>query len=179
MADELSTLARPYAEAIFKRALETDSLAEWSEKLGFLAAVVESPEMNAVIGNPRLDKSRMTDFLLEVGEEQLDDEGRNLVKLLVQNDRLALIPQIAFLFEQRKADTEGVVEVHVISAYAVKPAQEKKLAEALHEKLGKTVEITSEKDPGLIGGAIIRAGDMVIDGSVRGRLQRLATELEL
>ncbi len=179
MADESSTLARPYAEAIFERAQETDRMAEWSDRLAFLAAVIERPEMDVVIGNPRLDRERMTELLLEIGEGHLDDEGQNLVRLLVHNGRVALLPRITELFEQRKADAEGVIDVRVTSAYAMKPAQQKKLAEALEKKLGKKVEISSEKDPSLIGGVLIRAGDTVIDGSVRGRLRRLATELEI
>ncbi len=179
MADESSTLARPYAEAIFELAGETGKLTEWSEMLAFLAAVIENPAMDGVIGNPRLDRERMTELLLDIGEERLDEEGRNLVRLLVRNGRVALLPRIAEQFEQRKADAEGVIDVHVTSAYAMKPAQQKMLAGMLEKRLGKKVEIRSEKDPSLLGGVVIRAADTVIDGSLRGQLQRLATELEI
>ncbi len=177
MAGDATTIARPYAEAIFARAVETEKLDLWSDMLKLLSAVVVDPALDALIGSPKLDKIQLTELMLEIGGGRLSDEGQNLVKLLTANDRLAVVPEIANLFEVRKAEHQGSIDVRVVSAYAMKPAQETHLAEALKTKLGREVRITSEKDPALIGGFRLRAGDMVIDGSVSGQLSQLANEL--
>ncbi len=177
MAGEATTIARPYAEAIFARAEETSKLDAWSETLQFLAAVVNDPKLSAAIADPLFERDQLTRLMLDIGADVLDEEGRNLVRLLVQNGRLPLLPEIASLYEMLKAESQRRIEVHVRSAYALKPAQEKQIAEALKQRLGRDIIITSEKDPALIGGIHIRAGDMVIDGSVRGHLQQLANEL--
>ncbi|MCU7907219.1 MAG: F0F1 ATP synthase subunit delta [Candidatus Thiodiazotropha sp. (ex Epidulcina cf. delphinae)] len=177
MAGEASTIARPYAEAVFARADETGSLDTWFDGLTFLSSVVEDRAMLPIVANPLIDQGTLEALMLEIVGGQVNDEGGNLVKLLIQNGRLSLLPEIKTLFEQLKADKERVMKVQVTSAYALKPAQKKLIAEALKAKLGRDVAITSEKDPGLIGGLHIRAGDMVIDGSVRGKLQQLANEL--
>ncbi|MCG8426955.1 MAG: F0F1 ATP synthase subunit delta [Chromatiales bacterium] len=177
MAGEASTIARPYAEAVFARAKETSSLDSWSDTLAFLASLVADPMMGEAIGNPKFDQQTLTDLVLDVSGDQLDAEGQNLVKLLVANDRLSVAGEIASMFEVLKAEDQRVLNVHVRSAYAVKPEQEKQIAAALKAKLGYDITITSEKDTALIGGVHIRAGDMVIDGSVSGQLQQLANEL--
>ena len=129
------------------------------------------------MANPLFDREDLANLLLDIGGGRLTDEGANLVKLLIQNGRVTLLPEIARLFDELKAEKDRMLKVHVVSAYALKPAQEKQLADALKKKLGREVSITSEKDPELIGGIHIRAGDMVIDGSIRGQLQQLANEL--
>ena len=177
MSQDLITIARPYAEAVFARAAETDKLDEWGETLEFLAAVVSDEAVADIIANPAVDHERKTGLLLDIGEERLSDEAQNLVRLLVENDRLTVLPEIASLFQQLKAEHDGAIEVEVVSAYALKPELEKELASALKQKLGRDVHITSSKDPSLIGGVKIRAGDMVIDGSVAGALSQLANEL--
>jgi F-type H+-transporting ATPase subunit delta len=177
MAGDTTTIARPYAEAVFARADETDKLDLWSEMLELLSAVVLDPRMAGAAANPLFDREDLANLMLEIGGGRLTDEGANLVKLLIHNSRLTLLPEIARLFDELKAEKDRMLKVHVISAFALKPAQEKQLAESLKKKLGREVSITSEKDPELIGGVHIRAGDMVIDGSVRGRLQQLANEL--
>ncbi|MCU7850672.1 MAG: F0F1 ATP synthase subunit delta [Candidatus Thiodiazotropha sp. (ex Monitilora ramsayi)] len=177
MAGEATTIARPYAEAVFARAEETGNLDRWADMLSFLSSVIEDETMAPVVGNPLIERNAMTEMLLEIAGEQVDDEGANLIKVLVQNGRLTLLPAINMLFEQLKADKERIIKAHVTSAYALQPAEEKLIADALKAKLGLDVTITSEKDPDLIGGVHIRAGDMVIDGSVRGKLQQLANEL--
>lgn len=175
-ADEI-TIARPYAEAVFQRAAETGKLDLWSEMLEFLAAAVRDPALSGLIASPKLDRSQMAELVLEIGGGRLSDEGQNLVRLLAANRRLAVLPGIARLFEQRKAEHEGTIDVVVTSAFELKPAQEKQLADALKRRLGRDVRITSEHDPELIGGFRLRAGDMVVDGSVAGRLTQLANEL--
>lgn len=179
MAVEAKTVARPYAEAIAECARRTDSFDHWSEMLAFLAEVVKEPSMALLIRDPLFARSDLEKLLLDLGGEPLDDEGRNLVRLLVANDRLGVLPEIVELYEQLKAEEQRILKVEMYSAYAIKPAQEKQIAAALKARLGREIIISSEKTPELIGGVVIRAGDLVIDGSVRGKLQRLANELEI
>jgi F-type H+-transporting ATPase subunit delta len=177
MAGEATTIARPYAEAVFAHADEKGALEPWQEMLSFLSAVIEDEAVAHIVSNPLVDRQALTDLLLEIAGDQVSEEGGNLIQLLVQNRRLQVLPEIKALFDELKAEKEKVMNVHVTSAYALKPAQEKLIAEALKAKLGRDVIITSEKNTKLIGGIHIRAGDMVIDGSVRGKLQQLANEL--
>ena len=177
MAGDATTIARPYAEAVFQRAVETDKLDLWSEMLGLLGAAVKDPALSGLITNPKLTIVQKTELMLEIGGGRLNDEGQNLVRLLAANGRLGIIADIAEAYEHRKADHQGTLDVHVVTAYALRPAQEKKLSEALKAKLGREIRITSEKDLALIGGLRLRAGDMVIDGSVSGQLSQLAHEL--
>ncbi len=177
MAADATTIARPYAEAVFKRADESGKLDPWSETLALISAVVADPAMTPVIGNPLVDRQALTELLLEIVGERVDEEGANLIRLLVRNGRLGVAPEIATLFEDLKAEKQRVLGVHVKSAFAFNAAQEKLIADALKAKLGVDVTVTSEKDADLIGGLHIRAGDLVIDGTVRGKLQLLANEL--
>ena len=177
MAQDATTIARPYAEAVFARAQETGELDSWSDMLAFLAEVVQAPDMVEFIGNPLVDRERLDELLVDIGGDRLNQEGRNLTRLLVDNDRLTVLPEIAAVFEQLKADSQRVLKVHVRSAYALDPEQQQRIADALKAKLGRDITLTTEEDPDLIGGVHIRAGDLVIDGSVRGKLQQLANEL--
>jgi F-type H+-transporting ATPase subunit delta len=171
---ELLTLARPYAEAAFKLAVEKKSAKEWSDTLTFLSLVVQDKEMSDIIANPNVDEHQLTQLLLDICKDQLSDEGTNFVKLLVQNDRLILATQISELFESYKAEHEGYVDVEIISAYATTKEEQKKFAIMLKKILNKDIHITTSVDKDLIGGFLARAGDKVIDGSVKGQLQQLA-----
>jgi F-type H+-transporting ATPase subunit delta len=177
MAGDATTVARPYAEALFQRAFETGRLSEWSETLQFLAAAMRDPELIAFVTNPKLTPAQRAELMLDLGGGRLDAEARNLVMVLVENDRLVVLPEIAALYETRRREAEGQTKVVVTSALPLEPAVLEQLAAALKAKLGQQVEITTEEDPSLIGGVRIRAGDTVIDGSVRGRLYQLANEL--
>ncbi len=179
MAQEKTTIARPYAEAVFGRARETDQLDLWSDMLELLSAVVRSPEISGLIDNPKLSREQLQELMLEIGGGHLNDEGQNFVKIVVANDRLPLLPEIALHYEQLKRENQGVLKVEVHSAYALNAAQQKELSSALAARLGREIEISAEKDPALIGGVLIRAGDLVIDGSVRGQLRKLANELSI
>jgi F-type H+-transporting ATPase subunit delta len=179
MAGDITTIARPYAEAVFARARETGQIDAWSDALGLLAGVADSPEMAGQIGNPNVPRERLRDILLEIGGDQLSPEAQNLVRLLAANKRLSALSEIARLFEVLKTEQRGVRQVHIRSAYAMDAAQQNKIAAALRAKLNADVELTVEKDPALLGGIEIRADDLVIDASVRGRLQKLANELQI
>ena len=177
MAGDATTIARPYAEAVFQRAVETDKLDMWSEMLGLLGGAVANPTLSDALANPELSRAQKTELMLEIGGGRLSDEGQNLVKLLAENGRLGILPEIAEAYEHSKAEHEGTVDVVVTTAFPLKPAQEQALAGALKNKLGREVRITSEEDPALIGGFRLSAGDMVIDGSISGQLNQLAHEL--
>jgi F-type H+-transporting ATPase subunit delta len=162
---------------VFARAVETDKLELWSDMLELLAMVVRDPALPALIDSPKLDLAQMTELMLDIGGARLSEEGQNLVRLLTANRRLSVLPEIATLFEARKAEQEGSIDVRIAAAYELMPDQEQQLAAALKRKLGREIKITSEKSPDLIGGFRLRAGDMVIDGSVSGQLGKLANEL--
>ncbi len=177
MAGDATTIARPYADAVFARAVETGKLDLWSDMLELLAMAVRDPALSGLIASPKLDLAQMTELMIDVGGVRLSEEGQNLVRLLTANRRLSVIPEIATLFEARKAEQEGSLDVEVTAAYELQPEQEQQLAAALKQKLGRDIRISSEQDPELIGGFRLRAGDMVIDGSVSGQLTQLAHEL--
>ena len=177
MAADAITIARPYAEAVFGRALESGRLAEWGEVLEFLAAVVSDPTARDFVTNPAVDQQQKIELILDVAGERLDEEGKNLVRLLVANGRLVLLPEITRLYAHLQSEHEGLLDVQVTTAYALDEELEKEIAAILKEKLDREVKISSEEDPGLIGGVKIRAGDLVIDGSVAGQLSRLANDL--
>jgi len=177
MSGEATTIARPYAAAIFDLAVEKNSLDLWSEMLDLLAAVVSDENMTNMIDSPKMGKDQLTELVIEIGGGRLNDEGQNLIRLLVENDRLVVLPEINSLFIEAKNKQEGTLEVMVASAFAIKPAQEELLAKALKKKLGREIKITTEEDSSLLGGVKITAGDMVIDGSVQGQLNKLANEL--
>ncbi len=178
MAGEATTVARPYAEAIFERAKESDQLKPWSEMLSLLQMVATDEAMAGLISNPLFDRQRLIKLIMEVGGDRLSAEAGNLVTVLTANGRLQLLPEICELYETMKATSERTINVLVRSAYELKAAESKALAGALKQRLGRDVTITSELDPGLIGGVHIRAGDLVIDGSIRGKLEQLANELK-
>jgi len=174
---ERTTLARPYAEAVFRLARERKTLAAWTEMLGVAAAVARDPQMSRLIDNPRVPRARFVEFFLDVCGKKLDKDGGNFIRLLAENRRVQLLGEIAALFEQLRANAESRVEAEVISATAVGAEQLKTIAAALKKRLGRDVNLATRLDPSLVGGIVIRAGDLVIDGSVRGKLKALATHL--
>ncbi|MCK5524538.1 MAG: F0F1 ATP synthase subunit delta [Thiomargarita sp.] len=174
---EFATLARPYANAVFDLAVEADNFDDWSNDLNFLTTVIEDTTMTAVIANPQVDKNTLTRLLLDVCEEPLSKLGVNLLKILLENKRLNTIPQIALQFEQLKAQHQGMRKVEITAPYPVEPQQQQEIETALKRRLGKTVDVDITLDKSLLGGCLIRTGDEVIDVSMKGHLQRLATEL--
>ena len=174
---EIATLARPYAKAVFELAIESDNFDEWSNNLSFLTKIIENPTISAAIDNPELGKNILTNLLLDVSEEHLSEEAKGLLKILVDNQRLKAIPQIALQYEQLKAEHQGYIKVDIVSAYALNQPQEQEIKVSLNKRLGKSVDVNVIVDKSLLGGFLIRAGDEVIDVSVKGRLEQLASEL--
>jgi F-type H+-transporting ATPase subunit delta len=172
---ELSTLARPYAEAVFRLAKEKNALGEWSGRLATLAAIAGNEQMLAVIADPNTSSARAAELIGSIASA--DEAGKNLLGVLAGNDRLTLLPEIAAQYEVLKAEAEGVLEATIVSAQAMSDAQKAELMAALKAKFGRDVEATVEVDESLIGGAVISVGDQVIDGSVKGRLQKMAAAL--
>lgn len=175
---ELVTLARPYAFAAFKRAKEKKSSASWSESLAFLSVVVSDKTLAALINNPKVKKSKLSDLLLDLCKGNIDKEVENFLRLLLQNNRLALLPDIAKQFEALKAEDEGYITVEAIAAYPFDKEGEKKFVAALEKKLNKKVHLKVAVDKTLIGGVLVRAGDRVIDGSIKGQLESLRKTLQ-
>ncbi|MBO9470673.1 F0F1 ATP synthase subunit delta [Endozoicomonas sp. G2_2] len=174
---EMQTLARPYADAVFELAEAQGQLDDWSQALTALSAIVSNEDVVLLMDNPEIADSRMADVVIEVGNSDLNEGARNLVRLLVENDRLSLAPAIATLYEQRKADAEHRVDVRVTSAVEFSEEQRSALAKSLEKRLDRSVRLTFEQDENVIGGAVIRAGDMVIDGSLRAQLERMRQSL--
>jgi F-type H+-transporting ATPase subunit delta len=174
---ETSTVARPYAQAVFKLAREQGDLKTWSSMLELAAVVTRDPTMLALIQSPRADAEQLASLFNDICGKGFNDQARNLVRLLAQNKRLTLLPVVAEQYELMRAEAEGVIEAELIAATPVDDAQQKKIIDALKSRLGREVSLTCSTDESLLGGAIIRAGDLVIDGSLRGRLEKLAGAL--
>jgi F-type H+-transporting ATPase subunit delta len=174
---EKSTIARPYAVAAFGLAKEKNELAKWSDMLGFAAVVVTDEAMQDYINNPKIEQETLSRLMLEICGDQLNEMGKNFIKVLVANKRLNVLPEIAVLYNELRADAEKTVEAEVISAFPLTDAQQNSLIEGLKKRLGREVSLVSKVDENLLGGAIVRAGDLVIDGSASGQLSKLETML--
>lgn len=174
---ELSTLARPYAKAAFEHAAAKGELQGWSESLGIAAAVAQQGEVDKLLSSPSYTAEQQAQQLIEICGDALNEQSTNFIKLLADNRRLKLLPFIQQQFETLKANREKSIEVDVVSAGEITPEQQSKLGSALSVKLGRDVNVQVSVDKTLLGGAIIRAGDTVIDGTIRGRLAKLAEAL--
>lgn len=174
---ELTTVARPYAKAAFEFAHGEGQLAAWSSMLALAAAVVDDAAFKQYIARPTLSADQQADAVLKVCGDRFDTAGKNFISNLAANKRLGALPAISALFDALRADAEGAVDVEVTTAYALDDAQTQALAQILTQKLSRQVSVTSSVDASLIGGAVIRAGDTVIDASVRGKLGKLRATL--
>lgn len=175
---ELATLARPYAAAVFRKAKESAATEKWSQTLRLLSTIVSNEAMSPVLGNPKISKQDLLAVILDLCQEQVDDEGANFLKLLVHNDRMSLLSTIANLYEAYKADDEGYVEVDVYAAYEFSEETRHQFAATLEQALSKKIHMNITLDKSLIGGVLVRAGDKVIDGSIRGQLQQMRKSLQ-
>ena len=176
MADK-STIARPYARAAFEAARIENKLEPWSEALHTGAAVVADARVAALLGNPHVTPEQLAQLVIGIAGPKLGEHGANFIRTLAANRRLAVLPEIAALFDTLKNTEQGVADVTVTSAAPLAAAQQQELSAALARRLKRTVRLQCVTDPALIGGAVVRSGDLVIDGSLRTRLERIAYEL--
>lgn len=171
---ELSTIARPYAQGIFATAKAGGTFQQWSDMLAVAAEAAQVDALAPLLSTALVDRTELAELFLEICGDKLDDQGKNLVRLLAANRRLGVLPQIREQFEQLRAEAEGTITATLIAAQEVDEATQDQVATALGQRLNRKVALSTETDASLIGGAVIRAGDLVIDGSARGRLERLA-----
>jgi F-type H+-transporting ATPase subunit delta len=174
---EQVTIARPYAEAAFSLAREQNALPRWAEMLKLASNVVNDPTVRTALDNPKLDNAAKESLLLSLCGDALSAEGKSFVRVLLESDRLAVLPDIRRLFDALKDGADGVARAHIVSAFPVDDGQLATLKAALEKRFGKKIEATVSVDPQLIGGARITVGDTVIDGSVRGELQSMSSQL--
>lgn len=175
---ELITIARPYARAAFETARdESDGLSRWSGMLALLAGIAEDERVQTALASPALDSDRKVALFLELAGDQLDKSGSNFVRLLGANGRLEVLPDIAAVYEELRAEAEETVEAELISAFEVDDEERDRVAAALGRRLGREVSLTYRVDESLLGGSVIRAGDLIIDGSARSKLDKLAVAL--
>lgn len=175
---EAVTLARPYAEAVFRLAADGGTLAPWSETLATMANVADHAEVREYIGNPGLTADQLYGLFVSLLGRDIDKEAQSLVRVLISNDRLALLPQIYEMFELLKHEREGVLDANISTAFSLDDAQLKDLIASLEAKFKSRINAQVSVDKELIGGVKIVIGDEVIDGSVRGRLASMAAALQ-
>lgn len=179
---ESSNIARPYARAVFDLARGQDDLAGWSEQLDLLAAIAADEQVAALVRNPRVSAAQLQQVVLDVASApatalQLGEQCVNLVKLLAHNGRIGVLPQIAESYAALRAEAEGVVAATLVTASEIDQRQRAQFTEALQSRLGRRVTLEFEVDRALVGGAVVRAGDWVFDGSVRAQLEQLVGAL--
>jgi F-type H+-transporting ATPase subunit delta len=172
-----SNIARPYAQALFELAREQKELAGWNDQLRLLAAVAGDPALSALTNDPHVSSEQLVHLILDVCGEQLKDGAKNLVKLLVRNGRVTAMPDIAEAFAHLKDEAEKVIAAEMVTAAPLDEDQQKQFVDALKTRLGRRVNLEFAVDEELIGGAVIRAGDWVVDGSVKSQLEQLVGAL--
>ena len=174
---ENSTIARPYARAAFELAQQDGNAKAWATGLGVLQAIVSDSRIQSLLGDPRVTQEVVSAIIDEIGGRRISKAVRNFARVLADAGRLRYVPQIARQFEAMQAEAEGIVDVRLVSAAKLSKLQQDQLAHGIKRRLGKEVRLSATVDESLIGGVIIRAGDSVIDASVRGRLRELGNTL--
>jgi F-type H+-transporting ATPase subunit delta len=174
---ELATIARPYAEAAFEIARDAQALPAWSDMLRFAATIVADPRVTDALDNPRLDAAAKESLLLSIGGDRFSGEARNFIRVLVESERVALLPQISAMFDTLKNQAEAVATATIESAFELTDAQVAELRSALGKRFGKKIEATVTVNPELIGGARVTVGDAVLDGSVQAKLAAMRAQL--
>jgi F-type H+-transporting ATPase subunit delta len=174
---ELATSARPYAEAAFELARDENALPVWSEMLRFAATIVGDKRVADALDNPRLDAAAKESLLLSIGGDRFDAQARNFIHVLVEGERVTLLPQIAVMFEILKNEAEATAKAMIESAYELSEAQIAELKGALEKRFGRKIEATVTVNPDLIGGARVTVGDAVLDGSVQAKLAAMHAQL--
>lgn len=176
MADNAS-IARPYAKAVFDLAQEADAFDAWTTVLEQFAVISNDADFSALVSDPRVDGAKVAELLIDLAEDNLPEGGVNFINLLVQNDRLRSLVDINQQYVDLVAKAKAIVNAEIITAMPLTDDQKSSLAAALEKRLGLKVELAEIVDTDLIGGAIIKAGDMVIDGSAKGRIEKLTSAL--
>jgi len=177
MSQKNTAVARPYAEASFNLAKETAQVEAWSNELALLAQIISSSSIQRVLTNPAIETAQQIQLILDIAGNALTKPVISLLNILADNERLLLAPEIQQLFEDFIQADSGEMGVDIVSAYVLKPAEEEQLKVALTQKFNCNVNIKSVKDSHLIGGIKIKAGDFVIDNSIKGQLTQLANQL--
>lgn len=174
---DFTTAARPYARAVFEHAQQKKTLDQWSEALAFMTAVAVESKIKALFDSPKLNHSERAELFIKVCKDKLIPQAASLVKLLAENRRLQVIPQIALQYEEYRAQAANRVEATLVSAQSVSESEQQRIKVALEKRLGKQVTLKTEINENLIGGAVIKAGDTVIDGSLKARVSKLTAQL--
>lgn len=174
---ELTTVARPYATAAFNFAVEQNAVADWQQMLFFVSDVVQNETMEDLLSGSTAAE-QLAEIFINVCGEQLNTQGQNLIKVLAENKRLSVLPEIAELYAELKAEYEKEIDVDVTSATELSSVQQSKIGAALEQRLARKVKLNCNVNPALVAGVVIKAGDTVIDGSVKSKLNRLADALQ-
>ena len=175
---ESVTIARPYAQAIFRLARESKALTVWSDRLQRLVAIAQDAEMAKVVGNPKFSAGQVADLFVSLSGDAGNQELAAFIGLLAENERLDVLTQIQEIYEQLKSADEGVKDAVITSAYPLDDAQLKHLMSQLESHFGSKLQPHVEVDAALIGGIKVAVGDQVFDASVRGKLDAMATALK-
>ncbi|MES2354731.1 MAG: F0F1 ATP synthase subunit delta [Pseudomonadota bacterium] len=175
---EITTIARPYAEAVFKLAAQQGELSKWASVLAEMAAIANNPDMRSAIGNPKITDSKLAELFLSVVKSPLNEDAKSFVQVLIDNNRLSLLPQVSAQFDKLKSEREGIAEAEVISAFPMSDAELGSLTASLEKRFKRKIKPTVRIDKELIGGVKVIVGDEVLDASVRARLQSMATTLQ-
>jgi len=174
---ELATIARPYAEAAFEIARDRQALPAWSDMLRFAAAIIDDERVAKALDNPRLGVDAKESLLLSIGGDRFSGEARNFIRVLVESERVSLLPQISTMFETLKDDAEATAKATIESAFELTDAQLTALRAALEKRFGRKIETTVTVNHDLIGGARVTVGDAVLDGSVQAKLAAMQAQL--
>lgn len=174
---ELTTVARPYAKAAFDFAVESEAVSSWNDMLIFAAEVAKNNDIVSFLAGSHSPEVT-SDLFIKVCGEQLNEQGQNFVKVLAENGRLVAIPAVAEMFAELKAQYENEIEVDITSATELSDAQTKSLVDALEKRLARKIKLNCNIDSAVVGGLLIKAGDTVIDATIRGKLDRLSTVLQ-
>ena len=174
---DFTTAARPYARAVYQLAQETSSVDNWGDALVLLAAVSNDAAMISIIDKPQLSRENKGEQLINVVKDKVNAQQINLIKLMAENGRLKILPYVADQYEIYRAEAEGKIDAEVFSAFELSAEQENTIIKTLKNKLGREVSLTTSIDKSLIGGVVIKAGDTIIDGSMKAQLESLALTL--
>jgi len=174
---EFTTIARPYAKAAFDFAVESNNVDSWLEMITFMGQVASDDAVVSML-KATTAANEAADLMIKIGGEQLNEHGQNLIKIMAENERLSVLPEVADLFTEYCAEHQKSITADVVSASALTAAQKTKMIKALEKRLERQVKLNCTVDADLLGGVLITAGDLVIDGSVRGKLNRLADALQ-